>query len=201
MHQIVLASFNQGKLKEFAGIFDKFNIEILPLSAFTDQVPEETGQTFIENAILKARFATQVTGLPALADDSGLSVKALGGAPGVYSARYAGIGASDEDNIEKLLRALNETHGNDRRAAFICTLAYLRHADDPLPILAEGVWPGEIADQRSGDAGFGYDPIFFEPTLGKTAAELDVVIKNQYSHRARALQVFLSKAKDAGLFL
>ena len=186
---LVLATGNPGKVKELASMLSPLNINVVPQSDF--QVPDvpETGTTFVENAIIKARHAAQVTGLPAIADDSGLVVDALGGEPGIYSARYAGADATDDTNIDKLLASLDgETH---RKAHFFCTLVFMRHADDPVPLVSQGKWEGEILSARSGNDGFGYDPVFHVPTHGCTAAELEKAEKNRISHRGNALSILL----------
>ena len=187
--QIVLASNNQGKIKELTRILADLNVEILPMSHFDIESPEETGITFVENALLKARHVAQLTGLPALADDSGLSVDALNGAPGVYSARYAGENASDKENYEKLLAALSSKAQN-RSAHFHCLLAFVRTPEDPTPIICDGVWHGTILEAPQGDNGFGYDPIFWSPELNISSAELSPEQKNKVSHRAKALVDF-----------
>ena len=191
MQKIVLASDNPGKAREFNHMLAGLDIEILPQAAF--QVPniEETGLSFVENAILKARNAAQHTGLPAVADDSGLEVDALGGAPGIHSARYAGPNASDEANLEKLLLALREVPDERRTARFHCLLVYLRHARDPTPLICQGTWAGRITVAARGTNGFGYDPVFFVPALDKTAAELSPETKNRLSHRGQALAQLL----------
>jgi len=190
-NQIVLASGNAGKLAEFAQIFAEIGPawELVPQSHFNIKEAEETGLTFIENAILKARHAAQMTGLPALADDSGLCVDALDGAPGIHSARYAGGHGNAQANIDKLLHALRDIPDGKRSARFHCTLALLRHPHDPEPLIAEGHWHGQILPAPRGTGGFGYDPIFFDPARGQTAAELAPSLKHQVSHRGRALQV------------
>ncbi len=187
--QIVLASNNQGKIKELTRILADLNVEILPMSHFDIESPEETGITFVENALLKARHVAQLTGLPALADDSGLSVDALNGAPGVYSARYAGENASDKENYEKLLAELSSKAQN-RSAHFHCLLAFVRTPEDPTPIICDGVWHGTILEAPQGDNGFGYDPIFWSPELNISSAELSPEQKNKVSHRAKALVDF-----------
>jgi len=190
-NRIVLASGNAGKLAEFAQIFAEIQPawELVPQSHFNIEEAEETGLTFIENAILKARHAAQMTGLPALADDSGLCVDALDGAPGIHSARYAGEHGNAQANIAKLLHALRDVPDSKRSARFHCTLALLRHPHDPEPLLAEGHWHGQILHTPRGAGGFGYDPVFFDPELGRTAAELAPSTKHQVSHRGRALQM------------
>ncbi|CAM3044884.1 RdgB/HAM1 family non-canonical purine NTP pyrophosphatase [Shewanella loihica] len=197
MNQIVLASGNKGKLKEFAEILAEFGIEVLPQSQFNVQEVPETGTTFVENAIIKARHAAQVTGLAAIADDSGLEVDALEGAPGIYSARYGGEGASDSDNYTKLLGALND---NDKRSArFQCILVYMRHAKDPTPIICQASWEGSIGFEPKGDNGHGYDPVFIPMDHECSAAELRSDEKNALSHRGKAMQLLLSELKAKGV--
>ena len=192
--KVVLATGNAGKVKEFASLFAPLNIEVLPQSEFNVSSVPETGTTFIENAIIKARHAARETGLPAIADDSGLVVDALNGAPGIYSARYAGEQASDSDNIRHLLAELgNENH--QRGAHFQCVLVMLRHADDPIPLISEGQWHGSITRQPHGNGGFGYDPVFYVDTFKCTAAELEKAQKNAVSHRGKAMQQLLSQIK------
>ena len=183
--ELVLASHNAGKLKELQAMLGDA-VHVRSIGEFSDIEPEETGLSFIENAILKARHAARVTGLPALADDSGLAVDALGGAPGIYSARYAD-GQGDAANNAKLLAALKDVPDAQRGAQFVCALALLRHADDPLPILCEGLWHGRILQQVRGDQGFGYDPLFWVEERQCASAELAPAEKNQLSHRARAM--------------
>ena len=195
MKEIVIASNNAGKLKEFKEIFEKFNITIK--SQFELGVPEvdEPFTTFIENSLHKARHCAQFTGLPALADDSGLCVNELQGEPGIYSARYAGEPKSDTANINKLLATLKESQ--NREAYFYCSLVFVRHAKDPQPIIAEGIFKGEIATIARGNNGHGYDPIFWLPQYHKTVAELNSNLKNQISHRAIALTELINKLKNA----
>jgi XTP/dITP diphosphohydrolase len=183
----VLASGNAGKLREFDEILGGSGIEAVPQSAFGVDDVEETGLTFVENALLKARNAARATGLPALGDDSGLCVDALGGAPGLYSARYAGRHGDARANIAKLLDALRDVAGPDRTAHFHAVIVLLRHADDPQPVIAESSWHGLILDAPRGDGGFGYDPVFLDPASGRTAAELDAAARHGISHRGRAL--------------
>lgn len=189
--QLVLASSNQGKLKEFtqffATHFKSQHIEVMPQSNFAMSDAKETGLSFIENAIIKARHGAAHTGLPTLADDSGLSVKALKGAPGIYSARFAGEHASDADNIKQLLSALKDLPEAQREAEFHCVLAYMRHAQDPNPQLFIGTWQGRIVTAPKGHHGFGYDPIFYCPKAQCTAAELSPEQKQALSHRGKAL--------------
>ena len=163
-------------------------VELVLQADLNVEAIEETGTTFRDNALLKARHAARTTGLPALADDSGLAVDALNGAPGVFSARYAGIDASDADNVDKLLQELANVPADQRGAKFCCVLAYVRHADDPEPLIAEGYWAGSIAFERAGREGFGYDPVFIDAASKLTAAQLDAATKNARSHRGKALQ-------------
>ena len=183
--QLVLASHNAGKLKELQAMLGDA-VQLRSVGEFSQVEPEETGLSFIENAILKARNAARLSGLPALADDSGLAVDHLGGAPGIYSARYAD-GQGDAANNAKLLAALKDVPEAQRTAQFVCALALVRHADDPLPILCEGLWHGRILLQASGEHGFGYDPLFWVPERGCSSAELSPAEKNRLSHRARAM--------------
>ncbi|MGY0218413.1 XTP/dITP diphosphatase [Endozoicomonadaceae bacterium StTr2] len=196
IHQVVLASGNHGKLNEMQHLLGGLNIKLLLQKQMGVESVEETGLTFIENAILKARHAAQVTGLPALADDSGLEVDALNGAPGIYSARYAGEEASDSDNNEKLLKALNGIKTGDRTARYHCVLVYVRHAEDPTPIIAMGQWEGFILEEPRGSHGFGYDPLFFVPEEHMTAAELESDHKNKISHRAVAMQQLIQQLQQ-----
>jgi XTP/dITP diphosphohydrolase len=184
--RIVIASSNPGKLKEIADILPT-GLEAIPQSALGVPDVEETGKTFIENAIIKARNASLHSNLPALADDSGLEVDYLGGSPGVYSARYAGPDATDVENIDKLLHQLEDVTGEDRTARFHCAIALFHTADDPHPIICEGSWEGLIQSRPTGDYGFGYDPVFHVKSHHCSAAELDAAVKNQLSHRAQAL--------------
>ena len=194
MKKLVLASGNAGKLREFGQLLAPFDFEVLPQSAFNVPEAEEPHCTFVENALAKARHAAAHSGLPALADDSGLCVESLHGAPGVLSARYAGDPKSDARNNEKLLTHLKE-HTN-RQAHFYCVLVLVRAANDPQPIIAEGEWPGEILPELQGAGGFGYDPLFFVPEFGKTAAELDADTKNRVSHRGRAMQKLIERLPE-----
>ena len=178
-------------MRELASLLQDFGLDIVAQTDLGVESAEETGLTFIENSILKARHAAAITGLPAIADDSGLAVDALGGAPGIYSARYAGVDASDRQNLEKLLVALKDVPDGQRQAQFHCVLVYLRHADDPTPLVFHGVWPGEITHAPAGEGGFGYDPIFYVPSEGKTAAELTREEKSAISHRGQALKQLL----------
>lgn len=186
MSSIVLASGNAGKIREIQAILQ--NDKILPQSQFNVVEPEETGSTFVENAIIKARNAALHCQLPAIADDSGLVVDALHGAPGVISARYAGVGASDQANLDKVLLELQRVPDQQRSARFICVLVYLRHADDPTPIIAQGIWEGRILQQPVGENGFGYDPVFWVEQYQCSSAQLAPELKNALSHRGQALR-------------
>jgi XTP/dITP diphosphohydrolase len=187
MRRIVLATSNPGKVREFSTSLVGLDVEITPQSAFDVPEVEETGLTFVENAILKARNTARRTGLPALADDSGLAVDALGGAPGVHSARYAGPGAGDRANIDKLLAELREVPAERRTARFHCVLVLLHHPADPTPLICQASWEGLITFEPYGSGGFGYDPVFLVPEEAQTAAELDLAVKNRLSHRGQAL--------------
>jgi len=190
MKRIVLATGNPAKVNEFAAILQDDQLVLRPQSDFGVPNVAETGLSFVENAIIKARNAAAHTGQPAIADDSGLEVDALNGAPGIYSARYAGAGCSSEDNNRKLLRALEGLPDEERTARFICLIVYLRHADDPTPIIAQGVWEGRILNEPLGDNGFGYDPVFFVPSHDCSSAQLKPEEKNRISHRGIALNIF-----------
>ena len=193
---LVLATGNPGKVKELANMLSSLNINVVPQSDFNVGEVAETGTTFVENAIIKARHAAKITGMPAIADDSGLEVDGLNGAPGVYSARFAGPGASDQDNIDKLLVDL----GNNpiRSARFWCVLVLMRHADDPTPLICSASWEGEITLTQNGNGGFGYDPVFFVPEKNCTSAELTKEQKNAVSHRGQALQKLLLELQQKG---
>lgn len=199
--EFVLATGNAGKVKELADVLAPFGIALSPQSKFEVSSVAETGLTFVENAIIKARHAAQETGLPAIADDSGLAVDALSGAPGIYSARYAGENASDIDNIEKLLEALSETPREQRGAQFHCCLVFMRSADDPTPLIAQGIWRGEILSQPTGSDGFGYDPVFWLPELQRSAAQLGKTEKHQHSHRGKAIELLLPQMITAGVLV
>jgi XTP/dITP diphosphohydrolase len=190
--QVVLATQNAHKCRELQALLDDAGIEVRPLSAFTRDSPEETGLTFIENALLKARFAARVSQLPAIADDSGLCVDALRGAPGIYSARFAGDGATDAANLQQLLEVLRDVPDASRTARYHCALVYLRFELDPAPIVCHATWEGRIVRERRGTGGFGYDPIFEVQGLGCTAAELSAEEKNRRSHRGQAIQQLLA---------
>ncbi|WP_066805705.1 RdgB/HAM1 family non-canonical purine NTP pyrophosphatase [Moraxella oblonga] len=200
MKKIVLASNNKGKLSEFQTLFDKANlgITIVPQGELGIGDAIENGLSFIENAIIKARHASRASGLPALADDSGLCVPVLGNAPGIYSARFAGLHGDDGANNTKLLQELSPyRNGTPIVGKFVCVLAYVRHGDDPLPIIAQGEWVGEILDMPQGENGFGYDPLFYVPSLGKASAELDKDTKNALSHRGQALQKLIKQLLES----
>ncbi|EIJ43546.1 non-canonical purine NTP pyrophosphatase, rdgB/HAM1 family [Beggiatoa alba B18LD] len=185
---IVLASNNAGKVREFNNLLVNSPFTVIPQKELNISEADETGLTFVENAILKARHAAQHSNLPAIADDSGIEVDALQGAPGIYSARFSGKGASDESNLQLLLEKLNTTPEAYRTARYQCVIVYMRHATDPTPIICQGTWEGRILFSPRGSQGFGYDPIFYVPTHLCTAAELPPDIKNQLSHRAQALR-------------
>ena len=193
MKKLVIASNNAGKLKEISAILSPLDWEAHPQGEYNVPEAEEPFYTFVENSLAKARHASRLTGLPALADDSGLCTEALGGAPGVFSARFAGEPKSDLRNNQKLVQLL-ASHAN-RRAYYYCVMVLVRHADDPQPLIADGVWHGEIIAQPRGESGFGYDPYFYLPQLGRTAAELDPQEKNRISHRAQALMALVEKIK------
>lgn len=195
MKKLVIASSNPGKLREFQFLLEPLGIEVLTQSQLGIGEAEEPHVTFIENALAKARHVSRLSGLPALADDSGICVTALGGAPGVFSARYAGDNPkSDQRNNEKLLREMQGI--TDRRAHYYCVLVLLHHAGDPQPLIAEGEWHGEIAHAERGDGGFGYDPLFWLPEFGKTSAQLEREQKHAISHRGKALQVLLQRMRS-----
>ncbi len=183
--RIVLATGNRGKIAEITPLLAPLGIEIVPQSDFAIPEAVEDGTSFVENALIKARHASRLTGLPAIADDSGLEVAALDGAPGIRSSRYAGPGADDADNVARLLAAMADM--DDRRARFVCVMVYLRHAEDPVPVICHGFWRGRIAERPSGGHGFGYDPVFVVEGLGRTSAELEPSEKARLSHRAQAL--------------
>ena len=191
--KLVLASSNHGKLEELRSLLAGSGIELVAQSDLGVEDAEETGTTFVENALLKARHAARITGLPALADDSGICVDALRGAPGLYSARYAGEHGNASRNIDKLLEEMKGVPDDRRSAHFYCVLVLLRHADDPQPIIAEGDWHGRILHARSGAGGFGYDPVFFDPGHGQSAAEIPAALKNRISHRGLALQALRTR--------
>ncbi|MDH3948063.1 MAG: XTP/dITP diphosphatase [Gammaproteobacteria bacterium] len=197
MTQIVLASNNPGKVREIGQILADLELQVLPQSAFNIEEVEETGLSFVENAILKARHAAAESGLPAIADDSGLEVDALMGAPGIYSARYAGEGASDSQNLQKLLTELEKVPEAERTARFQCLMVYMWHAQDPTPLICQGTWEGRITFEPKGESGFGYDPVFFVPSHNCTSAELAPELKNQLSHRGQALRLLVAALEQA----
>jgi XTP/dITP diphosphohydrolase len=194
--RVVLATNNAGKVREFRELLAPLGFEVAPLSEFTNVSAQETGLSFIENAILKARHASQAANLPAIADDSGIEVDALRGAPGIYSARYAGVGASDQANLEKLVKAVRDVSSERCAARYQCALAFMRWASDPSPVICQASWEGRVISTPRGAAGFGYDPIFELPELGKTAAEISADEKNRLSHRGKALRQLVSQLRE-----
>ena len=196
LDKVVLATGNKGKVKELARMLSGLGIEVLPQSDFDVTEVAETGSTFVENAIIKARHAAEQTGLPAIADDSGLAVNVLGGAPGIYSARYSGDQATDQSNITKLLVALADIPKNKRQAKFLCVLVFMRHADDPSPIICQGEWVGEITTEQQGENGFGYDPVFWVSEQNCSSAQLAAEQKNALSHRGKALKLLLAQLQN-----
>ncbi|MGM0554557.1 MAG: RdgB/HAM1 family non-canonical purine NTP pyrophosphatase [Pseudomonadota bacterium] len=196
IERVVLATGNPGKLREIRALLEPLGVRVEAQSEHAVPEAEETGLTFVENAILKARNAARHTGLPAIADDSGLEVDALHGAPGIYSARYAGPDADDAGNNARLLEALEGVPPERRAARFRAVLVFLEHAEDPAPVIAEGVWPGRIVEQPTGANGFGYDPLFYVPSEGCTSAELPAEAKNRLSHRGQALEKLVAILRD-----
>jgi len=194
--KLVLASGNQGKLLEMEQLLQPLSFQVISMKVLNVPEPEETGLSFIENAILKARHAAKYTDQPALADDSGIEVDALNGAPGIYSARFAGKGATDADNNNKLLKELANVPEEQRSARYHCVLALVQHANDPTPVICQGHWEGKIALSERGNGGFGYDPLFYVPTHNCHAAELSANEKNHISHRAQALQALLKHLQE-----
>jgi XTP/dITP diphosphohydrolase len=194
--RVVLASSNPGKVREIHQLLADLDLDVVPQSEYGVLDAEETGLTFVENAILKARNAALHTALPAIADDSGIEVDALNGAPGIYSARYAGAGAGDRANLEKLLADLADVAEEARTARFQCLMVYLRHAHDPTPLICQGTWEGRILYTPRGDNGFGYDPVFHVPTHGCSSAELPPEVKNALSHRGQALRKLLAALRS-----
>jgi XTP/dITP diphosphohydrolase len=199
MKKLLLASHNQGKVREITALLSPLGYQVSPQSAFNVSEVAETGLTFVENALIKARHASQITGLPSLADDSGLAVDALGGEPGIYSARYAGENASDQDNIQRLIEKMQDIPQQQRQARFICVLVFLLHSEDPTPIICQGEWQGSISLSPSGQQGFGYDPIFWVPETQCHAAQLSAEHKNRLSHRGKALAELLKQLKQRQL--
>jgi XTP/dITP diphosphohydrolase len=191
MKKIVLASGNKGKVREINQLLGGLDIEVVPQSDFGVPEAEETGLSFVENAILKARNAAEHTGLPAIADDSGIEIDALSGEPGIYSARFAGAGATDADNVTKVLNLLEGVANTSRSARFQCLMVYMRHDKDPTPVICQGTWEGVITTEPRGENGFGYDPVFLVPEHNCTAAQLAPEVKNSISHRGQALQKLL----------
>lgn len=199
MEKIVLASNNAGKVREINELLKAFDLNVIPQGDYDVDSVEETGLTFVENAIIKARYAALKTGLPAIADDSGIEVDALNGAPGIYSARFSGEGASDKENNIKLLEDLKDVPEAERTARYQCVMVFMRHAADPTPIIASGSWEGVILNAPKGDAGFGYDPLFYVATHQCAAAELRAELKNKLSHRSKALINLLHQLQEADL--
>jgi XTP/dITP diphosphohydrolase len=189
--RVVLASSNKGKLREINELLEGLHLVAVPQNQLDVSDADETGLTFVENAIIKARHAAQLTGLPAIADDSGLEVDALHGAPGIYSARYAGAGAKDADNLRLLLDNLKDLPEAQRSARFQCLMVYMRHGEDPTPIICQGTWEGRILFEPVGENGFGYDPVFYVPQEQCSAAQLPSEVKNRLSHRGQALRQLL----------
>jgi len=196
--QVVLASGNPGKLREFSELLGATGLELVRQSEFGIEPPPETGTTFLENALIKARNAARLSGLPAIADDSGIEVDALGGAPGVYSARYAGEGASDEANLSKLLAALEIVPAALRTARYRCVVVFVERQDDPRPLVGQGAWEGRLIGERRGSGGFGYDPCFVPRGDSRTAAEMPADEKNEHSHRGQAMRAFLAQLRQRG---
>jgi XTP/dITP diphosphohydrolase len=194
--RVVLASSNVGKLRELSALLAPFGFDLVAQSTLGVETPPETGQTFAENALLKACHAAAASRLPALADDSGIEVDALGGRPGIYSARFAGAGASDQDNLRKMLNELRDTPPEKRTARYQCVIAFVASATDPTPILASGTWEGTLISDPRGLGGFGYDPIFVPLGFDRTAAELDAVQKNSLSHRGQALRALAAQLQN-----
>lgn len=196
MKQLVLATGNQGKVKEMADLLSAFGFDVKAQSEFNVSDVAETGTTFIENAIIKARHAAKETGLPAIADDSGLEVDALNGQPGIYSARYSGSDATDQKNIDKLLEAMKDVPEAQRTARFHCVLVLMKHENDPTPLVCHGKWEGKILTEQKGENGFGYDPVFFVPEENCASAELDSARKKVLSHRGKALKALFTALEE-----
>lgn len=197
--RLVLATGNRGKVREIGEMLDQFSWEVMPQTDCNVTEIEETGLSFVENAILKARNAAAQTGLPAIADDSGLEVDFLHGAPGIYSSRYAGANASDADNVSKLLAALADVPDTERSARFQCLMVFMRHAHDPTPLICQGTWEGHILHAPRGNGGFGYDPVFFVPEQNCSSAELTPAVKNRLSHRGQALRKLVEHLKTLSM--
>ncbi|MBQ1872571.1 MAG: RdgB/HAM1 family non-canonical purine NTP pyrophosphatase [Succinivibrionaceae bacterium] len=196
MHKIILATGNLNKVREISASLQGSNIEIMPQSMFNVPDADETGTTFVENAIIKARNCAAHTGEAAMADDSGIEVDALGGAPGVHSARYSGEHANDDKNTALLLRNMEDVPDGKRTARYWCVMVYMRSASDPTPIICQASWEGVIIREKRGTNGFGYDPVFLIPELGKTAAEVSLEVKNSMSHRAKAIRMMTEKLRE-----
>lgn len=196
MHKIILATGNRNKVREISASLQGSNIEIMPQSMFNVPDADETGTTFVENAIIKARNCAAHTGEAAMADDSGIEVDALGGAPGVHSARYSGEHANDDKNTALLLRNMEDVPDGKRTARYWCVMVYMRSASDPTPIICQASWEGVIIREKRGTNGFGYDPVFLIPELGKTAAEVSLEVKNSMSHRAKAIRMMTEKLRE-----
>ncbi len=192
MKKVLVASNNPGKIREIGGILADLDIEVIPQRAFGIEDADETGVTFIENALIKARHATRCSGLPAIADDSGLEVDALGGRPGVHSARFAGANATDSENNLKLIESLGGLGKEAFSARFRCVMVFMRHPEDPSPVIGQGIWEGEIILSPKGEGGFGYDPYFWVPDVGLTVSEMSDAEKNRQSHRGKALHALLN---------
>ena len=193
---IILASNNAGKVREINAMLANTSFNVVPQSTLNIEEAEETGLTFIENALIKARHAARHTDCPVIADDSGIEVPALKGRPGIYSARYAGVGASDQQNLDKLMEEVSALDEHQRQARFVCVMVCLRHADDPVPLIAQGIWNGIAVVEPRGENGFGYDPMFYVPTHECTSAELPAEVKNQLSHRGQALRQLTAMLTD-----
>ncbi len=196
LHELVMATNNAGKAREIAAVLEAFNIKVIPQSQFQVPEVEETGLTFVENALIKARHAAHYSKHPVIADDSGIAVDALDGRPGIYSARYAGVGASDAANNQKLLQELATVPEAERTARFICVMVLLRHPADPTPLICQGVWEGRILPAAQGENGFGYDPLFFVPNEHCTSAQLPPARKNELSHRGQALRALVAELRN-----
>lgn len=199
MRRVVLASSNAGKLREMSALLVPLGLELATQGSLGIHSPPETGTTFIENALIKARHAAHAAQLPAISDDSGIEVDALGGRPGVYSARFAGENASDQDNLHKLLAELHGVHAEFRQARYHCVIVFVRTANDPEPVIAHGKWEGQITAEPRGSGGFGYDPIFQPAGLHSTAAQLSPEEKNKISHRAHALLALVAELREKGI--
>ena len=194
--RIVLASNNAGKVQEINEVLSDYALTLVPQSEFSITEAEETGASFVENALIKARYAAFHTGLSAIADDSGIEVNALNGQPGIYSARFAGVGATDQDNLHKLIDAITDFAESQRKARYVCAMVYIRHADDPAPLISQGFWEGSLVTELRGENGFGYDPMFYVPEHQCTAAQLSSDLKNRMSHRGKALRKLVELIRD-----